>query len=316
MAVIARAAPLDKLRIIESLRRRGHIVAMTGDGVNDAPSLRLADVGVAMGRGGTEVARQAADVVLMDDDFATLVEALVEGRGFWRNMRNALGLLLGGNAGELGLIVGVTAAGFGSPLTTAQILIVNMITDALPSLAVVLQRPEHRNLARLAREGLSALDRGLHRDVLRRGLATALPSLVAYFVTHGTSGPQQASAVAFTSVVANQLAQTLEVGRVEGILSRSVVYAVAGSVALLVSSVTVPPVRNFLGVVSPTLPNWGIVGLSSVGAVLVSRLVSALEGFRPTVSTTLPGANQLLRLLDRPAPAEEPPALSISPLTS
>ena len=107
---------MDKLRIIESLRRRGHVVAMTGDGVNDAPSLRLADVGVAMGKSGTEVARQAADVVLTEDDFAALVEALVEGRGFWRNMRNALALLLGGNAGELSLIVGASLMGFGSPL--------------------------------------------------------------------------------------------------------------------------------------------------------------------------------------------------------
>ncbi len=89
--VIERATPLDKLRIIESLQRRGHTVAMTGDGVNDAPSLRLADVGVAMGRSGTEVARQTADVVIADDDFSTLVEAFVEGRSFWRNIRRALG---------------------------------------------------------------------------------------------------------------------------------------------------------------------------------------------------------------------------------
>ena len=178
--VIARATPLDKLRIIESLKRRGHTVAMTGDGVNDAPSLRLADVGVAMGKSGTEVARQAADVVLLDDDFATLVEALVEGRGFWRNMRTALGLLLGGNAGELGLIAGASVMGFGSPLSPAQILIVNMITDALPSLASSCKSPNTRTWPALAREGLSALDTGLRRDVLRRGLATALPSLGAF----------------------------------------------------------------------------------------------------------------------------------------
>jgi calcium-translocating P-type ATPase len=277
VAVIARATPMDKLRVIESLKRRGHTVAMTGDGVNDAPSLRLADVGVAMGQTGTEVARQAADLVLLDDDFATLVEALVEGRGFWRNMRTALGLLLGGNAGELGLIAGASLMGFGSPLTAAQILLVNMITDALPSLAVVLQRPEHRNLADLSREGLSALDKGLRRDVFRRGVATALPSLGAYLLAHGLQGPQQASAVAFTSVVATQLAQTLEAGRVQGTLSRSVVNAVGGSAALLVGSVTFPPLRNLLGLLSPSLAGWGIVGASAAAAVGVSRLISSLS---------------------------------------
>ncbi|HUY99380.1 MAG TPA: cation-transporting P-type ATPase, partial [Thermomicrobiaceae bacterium] len=178
--VIARATPLDKVRIVESLRRHGHTVAMTGDGVNDAPALRLADVGVAMGRG-TEVARQAADIVLASDDFSTLVEALVEGRSFWRNIRRALGLLLGGNLGELGLLIGGSVVGFGSPMTTRQILAVNLITDVLPGLAVALQRPEHRNLAGLAREGTTALDTTLRQDVLRRAISSAGPSLVAYF---------------------------------------------------------------------------------------------------------------------------------------
>jgi magnesium-transporting ATPase (P-type) len=289
VAVIARATPLDKLRVIESLRARGHVVAMTGDGVNDAPSLRLADVGVAMGRTGTEVARQASDLVLTDDDFATLVEALVEGRGFWRNMRNALGLLLGGNAGELGLVVGASLMGFGSPLNAAQILLVNMITDALPSLAVVLQPPHHRNLAGLAREGLSALDRGLRRDVVRRGVATGVPSLGAYLLMHSIGGPQQASAAAFTSVVATQLAQTLEVGRVEGTLSRTVLGAVAGSAALLVSAVAIPPLRNLLGIVAPSLTGWGVTAAASAAAVALSRMISLSPAFRPAAPAS-PGA--------------------------
>jgi cation-transporting P-type ATPase I len=276
VAVVARATPLDKLRIIEGLQRRGHVVAMTGDGVNDGPSLRLADVGVAMGRTGTEVARQAADLVLTDDDFATLVEALVEGRGFWRNMRNALALLLGGNVGEVGLGVGASLMGFGSPLNAAQILIVNMITDALPSLAVVLQRPEHRNLAGLSREGLSALDKGLRRDVFRRGIATGVPSLAAFLLIQASGRQAEAGSVAFTSVVATQLAQTMEVGRVEGTLSPQVLGAVAGSAAVLLSTVTVPPLRNLLSLQTPSLFGWGAIAAASGSAVLISRAITAL----------------------------------------
>jgi calcium-translocating P-type ATPase len=275
VAVIARAAPLDKLRFVESLQRCGHSVAMTGDGVNDAPSLRLADVGVAMGRGGTEVARQASDVVLADDNFASLVEALVEGRGFWRNMRTGLGLLVGGNAGELGMIVGASLLGYGSPLTAPQILMVNLITDTLPSLAILLQRPQHRALSALSREGLSALDSGLRRDALHRGLATGIPSLTAYLLAHASGGPLQAGAVGFASVITTQLAQTLDAGRVQGFLSPSVVGAVSGSLGLLATTYAIPPLRSLFNLTLPSVPSWGYVGAASAGAVVLSRAIAA-----------------------------------------
>jgi len=275
VAVIARAAPLDKLRFVESLRRSGHSVAMTGDGVNDAPSLRLADVGVAMGKGGTEVARQASDVVLADDNFASLVEALVEGRGFWRNMRTGLGLLVGGNAGELGMIVGASLLGYASPLTAPQILMVNLITDTLPSLAILLQRPQHRDLSALAREGLSALDSGLRRDALHRGLATGVPSLIAFMLAHAQGGPLQGRAVGFASVITTQLAQTLDAGRVQGFLSPSVVGAVAGSLALLATTYAIPPVRTLFNLTLPSLSGWALVGAASGGAVVLSRAIAA-----------------------------------------
>jgi magnesium-transporting ATPase (P-type) len=275
VAVVARATPVDKVRIVESLRRQGHTVAMTGDGVNDAPAVRLADVGVAMGRTGTEAARQAADVVLADDEFAQLAEALVEGRSFWRNMRHSLGLLLGGNAGEMGLYAGVTLAGFGAPLSPAQILMVSLITDTLPSLTIAMRPPQQRNLSRLAREGLAGLDASLPRDTLRRGLSTGLPTLAAYVWTRMAAGPVEAGAVGFASIICTQLAQTLDAGQSQGMLSRSVLTAVGGSAALLGITLGVPPVRELLGLVAPSAAGWGAVAASSAAAVLVSRTVGA-----------------------------------------
>ena len=273
--IIARATPLDKLRIVQGLQRLGHTVAMTGDGINDGPALRLADVGVAMGRGGTEVARQAADVVLTDDDFSTLVEALVEGRSFWRNLRRALGLLLGGNLGELGLQVGVSLLGLAAPLTSRQILAVNLITDVLPALAVALQQPEHHNLSGLAREGTSALGTPLRNDILRRGIATAAPALAAHLIALRSSDIPLARTVAFASIITTQLAQTLDVGRSEGGISRSVLSAVIGSAGLLVATVAVRPLRDFLMLGLPGPLGMALVGAATLVALVLSRGLAA-----------------------------------------
>ena len=127
--------------------------------------------------------------MLSDDDFTTLVEALVEGRGFWRNMRRALGLLLGGNVGEVGLMIASALSGLPTPLTTRQVLTVNLVTDVFPAVSVAIQPPEHRNLALLSREGGSALDAPLRADVIRRGVATALPSFGAYVLATDWSDP-------------------------------------------------------------------------------------------------------------------------------
>lgn len=290
-AVVARVAPLDKLRIVESLKRQGHVVAMTGDGVNDGPALRLADVGVAMGRGGTEVARQAADVVLADDDFSTLTETLVEGRSFWRNIRRALSLLLGGNLGELGLTAGASLLSPASPLTSAQILAMNLITDVLPALAVALQRPEHRDLSGLAREGASALEKPLLGDVLKRGVATATPSLAAYLISLRFSSLPQARTVAYASIVATQLAQTLDVGRSEGGLNRSVTGAVAGSAALFAATLAIRPLRTFLGVTPPTPLGWAVVAAGTLAAVALGRMRTFSRTPGPGAHLASPGAN-------------------------
>ncbi len=291
-SVIARATPLDKLRIIESLQRRGHIVAMTGDGVNDAPALRLADVGVAMGLGGAEVARQTADVVIADDNFATLVETFVEGRSFWRNIRRAIGLLLGGNLGELGLVVGATALGFASPLTARQALVVNAITDILPGLAIGLQQPETRRLSELAREGASALDRPLWNDVARRGAFTGAPSLAAFLAALTLGGLPQARSVAFASVVGTQLAQTLDMGWSNGKPSGPVLASVVGSAGLMALALAVPRARVFLGLAFPAPTSWALIGGATLAALILSRLAATPQ---------LPAPPRLLAL---PAPGE------------
>jgi magnesium-transporting ATPase (P-type) len=274
--VVARARPLDKLRIVEALRTRGHTVAMTGDGVNDAPALRLADIGVAMGRSGTEVARQAADVILADDDFSTLVEALVEGRGFWRNLRRSVGLLLGGNLGELGLLVGTSALGLGAGLSVRQVLAVNLVTDLLPGLAVVSQPPAHRRLSELQREGVTAFAGPLRADVMRRAVATAVPSLGAALLA-GITGSDRRS-VAFATVVGTQLAQTLELGRADGTLAAPVVGAVGLSAAALLAAFALPAGRSILQLVIPSPAGAMLILGGSLAAPLLNNAVASFGG--------------------------------------
>lgn len=200
--VHARVTAEEKLRIVREWKARGEIVAMTGDGVNDAPALREAHIGIAMGRTGTEVTREAADLILTDDDFASIVAAIREGRGIFDNLRKTLVYLLSGNLGELLLMLLALVAGLPLPLLPLQLLWVNLVTDGLPALALVMDPPEADVLQRPPRAPREPmLGAPQWRAVVLTGALQVTVTLGAFVWGLGAGDAAFARSLAFTVLV-------------------------------------------------------------------------------------------------------------------
>ena len=205
ISVYARVTPQHKLRIVRAWQDRGHIVAMTGDGVNDAPALKQADIGVAMGRGGTEVSKDAADMILADDNFATIIKAVANGRNVYRNILGAIQFLLSGNMAGILCVLYTTLLALPLPFAPVHLLFINLLTDSLPALAIGMEPPEKGLLdgpPRDPKRGI--LTAGFIRDVLLQGGLIAVCTLCAYRI--GLLGnPAAASTMAFATLTLARL---------------------------------------------------------------------------------------------------------------
>ncbi len=193
--VVARVAPEQKLHVVEALQQAGRVVAMAGDGANDAAAIRAADVGVGIEARGSAAARNAADIVLTGGDLSVLVDAFAEGRALWRSVADAVSILIGGNAGEVGFSVLGTLLAGSSPLSTRQLLLVNLLTDMFPAMAVAVTPSNDPSTAAHAETGplsLDVLGTPLLRSIRRRGVTTCLGAVTAYLTGRFTPAPSAA----------------------------------------------------------------------------------------------------------------------------
>ena len=289
-SVFARVTPEHKMRIVQAWQKKGHVVAMTGDGVNDAPALKTADIGCAMGRSGTDVAKGAAHMILTDDNFATIVSAIEEGRGIYANIRKAIHYLLSCNIGEIFTIFTATLLDLGQmPLVPVQLLWLNLVTDSLPALALGVEPVEEGVMEQPPRDARAGLfDLAFTLRLAWQGLMVGGLTLGAYFLglrVLGAPGQEGAAAntMAFATLTLSQLFHAYNVRSetrslfARGTLSNPAMNrAFLAGLGLQLAVLLLPPLQGVFSVSPMSAGQWLAVLLLAAAPVPVCELAKAL----------------------------------------
>jgi len=276
--VFARVTPEHKLKIVQAFQEQGHIVAMTGDGVNDAPAIKSSDIGVSMGISGTDVTKEASSLILMDDNFSTIKSAIQEGRTIYENIRKFIRYLLASNVGEILVMLFAMLLALPLPLVPVQILWVNLVTDGLPAMALGVDKSEGnvmKQAPRNPKEGIFA--RGLGYKIISRGILIGIVTLIAFMLAY-ENNPENliyAQTIAFTTLVMAQLIHVFDCRSEESVFSRNpfgnmyLVLAVLSSLILVLVVIYWPPLQPVFHTVALRISDWMLVlALSALPTVL------------------------------------------------
>jgi len=282
VAVFARTSPEHKVKILEALKRRGHVVAMTGDGVNDAPAVKKADIGISMGRQGTDVTREASDMILADDNFATIVKAVEEGRGIYDNIRKFIRLLLSTNMDEILLVATAVLLGLPIPLLPIQVLWVNVISDGFPALALSFDPYDKNIMDRKPRSPKEGIFHGMLLFILVAAVVDFLAETILLLYWRNTQfvSLHRLRTMIFTSTVLFELlfvfncrSETHSVFRSNPFTNRALVLATAFSLLLQLAVIYVPSLQSLFQTVPLNPSDWLIVlGISGLGLLVLPEV--------------------------------------------
>ena len=283
-SVFARVTPEHKVRIVKAWQKQGKVVAMTGDGVNDSPALKNADIGIAMGKGGTDVAKNASDMILADDNFVTIIEAVRQGRTIYDNIKKAIHFLIATNIGEITTIFIGLLSGMESPLLAIQLLWINLVTDSFPAIALGLEREEEEIMNRKPRNSKESIFAGgLWQKIITEGVMLGCLTLFAFSLGTRLFGLTVGRTMAFVSLGMLELVHSFNVKSEESIFkvgvfeNKYLIGSLLLGTLLQVIVVVVPYFANIFELVPLTGIQWIYTGMISVAPIVVGEVQKKLK---------------------------------------